>query len=104
MSHNSVIVSAIQMADRAIRRAMANQSSCEPEIKAALGAIRYISEALRRESEFKAVQFSLIDPIHRIESLANPNLTADVFCHEAEKVLTAIEALKDICADLQSAP
>jgi hypothetical protein len=65
MSDNSVTLSAIQLADRAIRRAMANQSSCEAEIKVALGAIRYIGEALRRESEFKSLQFSLIDPTRR---------------------------------------
>jgi hypothetical protein len=104
MTDNSVTLSAIQLADRAIRRAMANQRSCEAEIKAALGAIRYIGEAFRRESEFKSIQFSLIDPTHRIESLGNPDLTQTAFCQEAEIVLTAIEALRGIYADLQSAP
>jgi hypothetical protein len=76
MSDNSVICSAIQMADRAIRRAAANRSSCEAEIRAALGALRYVHEALQWEiDKSKLAKFSVMDPMHTVESLANPSLT-----------------------------
>jgi hypothetical protein len=97
MINNSVMCSAIDLANRAIAKAMANQPSCEAELTAALGAIRYVREALERESEFKFTQFLLIDPTQKIKSLADPNLTEPVFGELANNVLTVLEQLKGVC-------
>jgi hypothetical protein len=97
MSNNSVICSAIDLANRAIAKAVANQSSCEAELTAALGAIRYVRDALERESEYKFTQFLLIDPTQKIRSLADPNLTESVIDERGKNVLTVLEQLKGIC-------
>ena len=80
---NEVICSAIQMADRAIRRAMRNRGSCEAEIAVALGTIHYVSEALERERKAKFGKFSLIHLTHTVESSENPNLAETAFREDA---------------------
>lgn len=97
MSDNTVICSAIDLANRAIAKAMANQDSCEAELAAAIGAIRYVRDALERESEFKFAQFLLIDPTHKIKSLADPKLTESVFDERGNNLLTVLQGLKGIC-------
>jgi hypothetical protein len=99
MSDNSVICAAIQLAQRSVSSAMSNQGSCEAEVEAALGAVRYVRGALRRDSdELKAIKFSLIDPTQTIGSLADPNLTEGIFCETAQRALDMLEELKGICS------
>jgi hypothetical protein len=104
---NSVVVTAIQYADRAIRKAMDNRHSCEPELTGALGALRYIDAALRREAtlhpsewEGKLAQFLLVDPTDIISSMTHPELDKASFREKAERALSALEeTLKAICGD-----
>jgi len=98
MSDNSVICAAIQLAQRSVLSAKSNQGSCEAEVEAALGAVRYVREALRRDSdELKSIKFSLIDPTQAIRSLADPNIAEALFCEGAQRALTNLEELKGIC-------
>jgi hypothetical protein len=98
MSDNSAICPALKLADRTIRKAMASASSCKPETTEALGALRYVEQALQREGdELKITKFAVMDPLHTVESLTDPNLAETAFCERAQRALEALEQLKDIC-------
>jgi hypothetical protein len=96
MIDNPVIFSALKLADAAIKRAKANQKSCEAEIRAALGALDYVDAALRRDGDIhKVAKFALIDPSPDIASLADSDLAETAFCKHADGVLTALDTLRD---------
>jgi hypothetical protein len=98
MSDNSVICCAIQMADRAIRKAMTSPSSCEAEITLALGGLRYVEQELQRQGdESKIAMFAVMDPMQTVGSLAKPGPTETPFCERAKSLLDALEQLKGIC-------
>jgi hypothetical protein len=89
-------VSAIRLADHAIRRAMTSPNSCQAEIAVALNTLRYMEQALQREGdELKITIFAVMDPMQTVDSLKN--LTGTAFSDRARNALEALKQLEGIC-------
>lgn len=96
MKDNSVICSAIRLADQAIRKAMTSPNSNQPEITLALGTLRYVERAVHRQGdELKITKFTMVEPAQKMESLKD--LTGTEFSEQARSVLDALGVLKGIC-------